>query len=247
MSFHILIFGSVSSTSRGPRDIQPASQNTLPEDLYLSPKPSISINQSGAVYNAPEMPDLVWPLPEFGSPFNAIPAADFAWLFSSRLPTAQMGGSSDTSPNEAVSGISPTVRPEDKGGKGRVVKVTWWRPHGRTAIAPGKGAPATIVLGAWVLTGTGLKRTTLRVRLDDSQIPGSAQPGVSFGVTAELIGADGVPDQTIMRHLLDLFMVHFGCQFPFVERAKIERDIERQTGSVFLHNSMAAVAARCAC
>lgn len=149
--FHTLIFCSVSDISRGSRDNQPASQSTLSEDMCLSPKPSISINQFGAAYNAPEMPDLVWPLPEFGSPFNAIPAADFAWLFSSRLPTAQMGGSSDTSPNEAVSGISPTVRPEDKGGKGRVVKVTWWRPHGRTAIAPGKGASETMVLGAWVL------------------------------------------------------------------------------------------------
>jgi hypothetical protein len=247
MSFHTLIFCSVSDVSGGSRDIQPASRNTLSEALCLSPKPSISINQFGAAYDGPEMPDHVWPLPGFASPFNAIPAADFAWLLSSRLPTAQAGGSSDTSPNEAVSGISPTVRLEDKGGKGRVVKVTWWRPHGRTAIAPGESASATIVLGSWVLTGIGLKRTTLRVRLDDSQIPGSAQPGVTFGVTAELIGADGVPDQTIMRHLLDLFMVHFGCQFPFVERAKVERDIERQTGSVFLHNSIAAVAARCAC
>jgi hypothetical protein len=148
MSFPKLIFCSVSDISRGPRDIQPASQNTLSEDLGLSPKPSISINQFGAAYNAPEMPDLVWPLPEFRSAFNAIPAADFASLFSSRLPTAQTGSSSDTSTNEAVSGISPTVRPEDKGAKGRVVKVTWWRPHGQTAIAPGKEASATIVLGA---------------------------------------------------------------------------------------------------
>jgi hypothetical protein len=114
--------------------------------LAFLPNPPVSINP-GATHNAPELPEIAWPSNEIGSAFDA--TADFAWLFSSRLPTVQTGGSSDTSPNEGASGISPTVRQGDRGPEGgRIAKVTWWRPHGQTAIAPGKRAVEAIVLGA---------------------------------------------------------------------------------------------------
>ena len=60
-----------------------------------------------------------------------------------------------------------------------------------------------------------------------------------------LIGSDGAPNPPIMKHLLDVFLVHFGCQYPFISRADLEPKIESGTGSVFLLNSIAAIAARC--
>jgi hypothetical protein len=62
--------------------------------------------------------------------------------------------------------------------------------------------------------------------------------------TDDLIGPDGMPSAPIMRHLLDVFMQHFGCQFPFVDQADLERKIADGTGSVFLLLSIAAIAAR---
>jgi hypothetical protein len=142
----MLICCSASDVCLGSHHSQPTNQNTLSQDFGLSPKPQVSINP-GATHNAPEFPEIAWPSPEIGSAFDA--TADFAWLFSSRLPTVQTGGSSDTSPNEGASGISPTVRQGDRGAAGgRIVKVTWWRPHAQTAIAPGKRAAEAIVLGA---------------------------------------------------------------------------------------------------
>lgn len=59
-----------------------------------------------------------------------------------------------------------------------------------------------------------------------------------------MISPDGRPNASIMRHLLDVFMVHFGCQFPFLDRQSLDAKIEARTGSVFLLNSIAAIAAR---
>jgi hypothetical protein len=84
------------------------------------------------------------------SPFpSSVDPAQFIWAVSSRLPTVE-----EASPNDersSVSGPSPTMgeigQPRSstrltkdsskKTGDGKLVKVTWWRPHGQTAIAPG--------------------------------------------------------------------------------------------------------------
>ena len=74
-----------------------------------------------------------------------------------------------------------------------------------------------------------------------------ASPRVIGGVNEapqEVIAPDGSPSTPVMLHLLDVFLVHFGCQFPFIERAGLEAKIEARTASVFLLNSIAAIAAR---
>lgn len=63
-------------------------------------------------------------------------------------------------------------------------------------------------------------------------------------VAQELISPDGAPSTMIMRHLLDVFVTHFGCQFPFIDRSDLEAKIESRTASVFLLLSIAAIAAR---
>lgn len=104
----------------------------------------------------------------------------------------------------------------------------------------------------------GLKRITLKVRVDnpqatwrpslpESSLGGLGAPGIGSGPTIpvdDVIAPDGMPTTPIMRHLLDVFMTHFGCQFPFVDRQDLESKIEERTGSVFLLNSIAAMAAR---
>jgi hypothetical protein len=106
----------------------------------------------------------------------------------------------------------------------------------------------------------GLKRITLKVRVDNPQATwrptfpetslgalGAPGTGIGSGPTIpveEVIAPDGMPTTPIMRHLLDVFMTHFGCQFPFVDRQDLESKIEERTGSVFLLNSIAAMAAR---
>lgn len=47
-----------------------------------------------------------------------------------------------------------------------------------------------------------------------------------------------------MKHLLDIFMVHFGCQFPFIDKRLVVQQIESRTGSVFLQNCIAGLSAR---
>ncbi|KAL7424239.1 hypothetical protein Q5752_001825 [Cryptotrichosporon argae] len=174
-----------------------------------------------------------------GATPGAVDPAHFIWAVASRLPTVEEGspnderGSSVSGPSPAVGESRATAKARDKKKEdGKIVKITWWRPHGQTAIAPG------------------LKRITLKVRVHDpyTAIAASPQvggPGMGPGDgPAELIAADGSPSTPIMRHLLDVFMTHFGCQFPFLDRRDIEAKIEARTGSVFLLNSIAAIAAR---
>ncbi len=95
----------------------------------------------------------------------------------------------------------------------------------------------------------GLKRITLKVRVDSPQdtwrnySPRPAVQGPSE-TPQEVISPDGMPSIPIMRHLLDVFMVHFGCQLPFLDRQSLDAKIEARTGSMFLLNSIAAIAAR---
>jgi len=166
-------------------------------------------------------------MPAF-QPFLPDPA-QFVWAVSSRLPTVEEGSPNDE--RSVASDPSPSAADQRRalaaGRKGKTVKVSWWRPHGQTAIAPG------------------LKKYTLRVRV---QAPQDNAVGLITDTAAtgqgELIGPDGLPPAPIMRHLLDVFMTHFGCQFPFIDRGDLEGKIENRTGSVFLLLSIAAVAAR---
>jgi len=47
-----------------------------------------------------------------------------------------------------------------------------------------------------------------------------------------------------MRHLLDLFFIHFGCQFPFLDKMELESQVDSGTGSAFLFHAIAGIAAR---
>ncbi|CAK9784515.1 hypothetical protein CC85DRAFT_326061 [Cutaneotrichosporon oleaginosum] len=178
---------------------------TVPDYMSQAP-PTVSMTPS------------IFP-PELGGVGAPVDPAQFVWAVSSRLPTVE-----DASPADGSTGPSPRREPE------RLVKVSWWRPHGKTAIAPG------------------LKRYTLKVRVHtprESWEKGS--PAVTIGtgeVAQELIAPDGAPSTPVMQHLLDIFATHFGCQFPFVDRADLETKIESRTASVFLLLSIAAIAAR---
>jgi hypothetical protein len=96
----------------------------------------------------------------------------------------------------------------------------------------------------------GLKKITLKVRVNNPQhqftFPLSNTPSSNGQSTQEVVGADGMPTPAIMRHLLDVFMVHFGSQFPALDKASLEAKIEAGTGSVFLLNAIAGIAARSA-
>lgn len=97
----------------------------------------------------------------------------------------------------------------------------------------------------------GLKRITLKVRVDTPQealakasphtLPGTFPPEAPG---LELVASDGAPSTLIMRHLLDVFMQHFGCQFPFLDKRELEQKIESRTGNAFLLNCIAGLAAR---
>ena len=93
----------------------------------------------------------------------------------------------------------------------------------------------------------GLKRITLKVRVDRSagnrQLP-TPTAGSNVDIPTEVVGTDGMPNIPIMKHLLDLFMVHFGCQFPLLEHRRLEADLEAGIASIFLLNCIAATASR---
>jgi hypothetical protein len=60
----------------------------------------------------------------------------------------------------------------------------------------------------------------------------------------EVIGPDGIPPVHIMLELVSVFMIHFGSQFPCIDRRDLEAKIRYRTGSSFLLNSIAGIAAR---
>lgn len=146
----------------------------------------------------------------------------FILAMSSQLPTVEEG--SDASPATLLL-PNANAHPPDE-GEARVVKITWWRPHGPTAIAPG------------------LKRLSLKVRVEPPRThPSYPSPGV-LGTGEDLFRADGMPSAPVMRHLLDIFAERFGCQFPVLNHACLVRELEEGRGSVFLFNCVAATAAR---
>ncbi|KAL7419454.1 aminopeptidase [Cryptotrichosporon argae] len=198
--------------------------------------------------------------PHIGDPYAALAASDrldhdavfdpaqFILSMSTQLPTVEVastGTAEDRSPGARAPGVatssSHASRPRRES---KIVKVTWWRPHGPTAIAPG------------------LKRLTLKVHVDGERLapaPGStviastSAIGSAMGSTAgagsiggadDLFDASGMPVAPVMRHLLDVFAVRFECQFPFLSAAALAQDLATDSASVFLFNAVAALAAR---
>lgn len=100
---------------------------------------------------------------------------------------------------------------------------------------------------------TGLKRITLKVRLDDSVEPStsplhflasSEETFILPHETEPVIDEDGMPRQDLMVHLIDVFMTHFGCQYPALSRWQLERDLKEKSGSTLLFNCIASTASR---
>lgn len=166
-----------------------------------------------------------------GPPSSTDPS-HFIWAVSSQLPQIEEPSPSGSIGSQPTSALNPNqVSQATASSNEKIVKVTWWRPHGQTAIAPG------------------LKKITLKVRVQDHQAALKApSPHAAFlemgDVPQNLIGADGMPTPPIMQHLLEVFMVHLGSQFPFLDRDVLVRQVEARTGSAFLFNCIAAVAAR---
>jgi hypothetical protein len=94
---------------------------------------------------------------------------------------------------------------------------------------------------------TGLKKITLKVRVAESpslwKSP-TSQSASDRNNPQQVIGPTGLPNPTIMRHLLDVFFIHFGCQFPFLDQTELESQVDAGTGSAFLFNAIAGIAAR---
>jgi hypothetical protein len=87
------------------------------------------------------------------SPFASMDPTELIMALSSQLPTIEEGMSfDDRSPggssnqSHAAQRLADGTSPDASAGKarkdkeGKIFKVTWWRPHGKTAIAPGMSA-----------------------------------------------------------------------------------------------------------
>lgn len=68
--------------------------------------------------------------------------AQFVSAISSQMPRVQdaspQGGSSNTGPSPQTGDTNGGHAKGHSGDKGKIVKVSWFRPHGITAIAPGQ-------------------------------------------------------------------------------------------------------------
>ena len=97
-----------------------------------------------------------------------------------------------------------------------------------------------------VLTEAGLKRITLKVRVESASPSSSVNLARSGAgdATEPVVNPDGSPNVTIMHHLLGVFMEHFGCQFPALDHQSLDSDLLIGNGSVFLFLCMAAIASR---
>ncbi|KIY44030.1 hypothetical protein FISHEDRAFT_77944 [Fistulina hepatica ATCC 64428] len=104
-----------------------------------------------------------------------------------------------------------------------ILRVTWFRPLGPTAIAPG------------------LKRFTLKVR---RHARGNQGADATHAPRSQLFTAEGLPSPVILSHLLDLFFEHLHCMFPFFERPILDRQIADGSASALLLNSICAITAR---
>lgn len=235
-----LLSGGLRAPNNGLPTSSYGNNSFMPDMTLHQPQVDQQVGQANSMpVLAPEYSPLgVSPGSFFGS-YDApgVDPAQFVWAVTSRLPTVEEGSPNDE--RSVASDPSPAMDPVQRAAwraarekkEDKIVKVTWWRPHGQTAIAPG------------------LKKITLKVRVhtpQDAWAAASPQAAVNgLGEAAqELIAADGAPSTPVMKHLLEVFLAHFGCQFPFVERADLESKIENRTASVFLQLSIAAIAAR---
>ncbi|WVF67007.1 hypothetical protein IAT40_001750 [Kwoniella sp. CBS 6097] len=171
--------------------------------------------------------------------FNTVPSPDWLSAFdpaqvvmalSSRLPLVEESSvHEEVAPTTTARAghLEPSI-PTTVTGEDKVVKLTWWRPHGQTAIVPG------------------LQRIILKVRVQAPGTVSQASTPVSPGVKMvdDIIGPDRMPHPAIMKHLVHVFMEHFGCQFPFFDKQALEASIDDRSGSTFLLVCIAAVAAR---
>lgn len=187
------------------------------------------------------------------SPMGEFDIAQFVSAISSQMPRVQdaspQAGSSNTgpSPQTGDSTGGHKAKSGDKGGK--IVKVSWFRPHGITAIAPGTFSfPVSLPVRKSQLTILGLKQYTLKVRVETPQETWRRDPHnlpkQSGEPMEEVIAPDGIPPAHIMMELISVFMIHFGSQFPCIDRRDLESKVHARTGSSFLLNSIAGIAAR---
>ncbi|OCF32313.1 hypothetical protein I316_05981 [Kwoniella heveanensis BCC8398] len=195
--------------------------------------PSTSNANYDPSFNVSNTLDAGVPSPDWLSAFDP---AQVVMALSSRLPLVEESSVHEeilpavTTTQAASSSLRSTANPlsAPTSGEDKVVKLTWWRPHGQTAIVPG------------------LQRIILKVRVQAPGTISQASTPISPGVKMvdDVIGPDRVPHPAIMKHLLHVFMEHFGCQFPFLDKHALESAIDSRTGSTFLLVCIAAVAAR---
>lgn len=74
---------------------------------------------------------------------SALDPSHFVSTMSSKLPTVEDGSSAvEGLPISGIASVPNGAQPTETAPGGsryhKIVKVTWWRPHGRTAIAPGE-------------------------------------------------------------------------------------------------------------
>ena len=161
------------------------------------------------------------------------------------------GSNLQRGPNPHVQLAGNPTSPESAGHTPLVKKIVWWRPHGPSAIAPGINA-FTCQRTRLRTEHVGLKRITLKVRLDnnaDAPSVSMTHPDVGLRKSTNtsqdrLVDEGGMPRYDLMVHLLDVFMIHFGCQYPALSRPQLERDLEQRLGSTLLFNCIASTASR---
>ncbi|GFZ47717.1 hypothetical protein JCM24511_05464 [Saitozyma sp. JCM 24511] len=173
-------------------------------------------------------------------PNDPFDPTQFILALSSQVPTVE---ATDASPVYAHGPQSLRAMPSSGSGRAgdrleldaapRTVRITWWRPHGPTAIVPG------------------LKRVTIKVRVGPNVDAPSQEPlrlagqgGTPKGRTEDLFDDRGLPRSDILVHLIDLFAQHFECQYPALDRHSLLRSAQEGSGSVFLLSCVAGMAAR---
>ena len=105
----------------------------------------------------------------------------------------------------------------------RVIRVRWFRPHGRTAYE------------------AGMLPMSLDVTVRPRQQPGrSARESADFAVPQ----SDELDDIGLRKDLLDIFENRFGAEFPYIDIAELKRDLVTGGGSRFLLLSICGLSAR---
>ena len=100
----------------------------------------------------------------------------------------------------------------------------------------------------------GLKKITLNVVInvleETWKVPSPGTVPYGYGAhPPNIFSPDGAPNTPLMRHLLDVFIQHFGCQFPFIEFSPLAAKIETGTASMCCRNcsKVSAVCPRQGC